>query len=1061
MQFLNRILRTCIEFRIAIVISAVVLSVFGWYTAARMPVDVFPDLTAVTITVITETDRLAPEETEVHVTRLVENALSGAPRVRRTRSISGYGFSVVWVEFAWGVPTVAARRIVSERLLSVSGDLPPGTGSANITPETSVMGEIMTIGLQGEGLDPVALREFAEWEIRGALIRLPGVAQVFCSGGEIGQWQVIVDPDALDAFDVGLEEVRAALESAGVNSSAGFRVEGPQESMIRILGQITEPTEIENLLVRMKDGVPITIGRVARVTSGTKLRRGEGSINGKPGVVITILRQPNANTLELTSRIAATLDGIERRLPPGMHLERNLFSQADFIRTAIRNVSISLRDGAILLSLILLLFMFDWRAVFVSLTALPLSLVLAVLFLKLINVEFNTMSLGGLTLAIGVLIDDAIIGVENVWRRTALNRELPEGERRPVPLIVFNATREILRSVVFANVLLVVVFIPIFFIAGMEGLLMAPLGWAFLAANLASLLVSFTLVPALSTLLISRRERKNDKPGSNIIQRILRRAYARVLRVSLRIPVLLVVVLVVATGLSVWAVSRQGRRFLPEWNEGALNITVMAMPGSSLAESNALGQEVERRLLTIPEIMSTSRRTGRTEQDEHAMDVNGSEIEVRLSRSGRGKDAIVRDIRKKLKSVHGVQVQVGQPLAHRIDHMLSGSRTTFVVRVFGEDMYELRRIAREAAAVLGGISGVEDVAVEPVVEIGQEHFRLRLPEIAAAGLSSIEVVRFLQTALHGVVVGMVQMPQRKREIFLTLKNSTRSWDNRVASLFMKSPVGGTLPLKSLASVEPAMGPNVILHENGRRRILVTANFSTADTAALVSQIRKRLDATIALPSGYHIEYGGQFEAESRATQALLWIMGLVGLAILLILAVAFRSLWKSGLMLLNLPFALVGGQIALWITHTPVSVASMLGFITLFGISVRNGILLLEHYAQLHQEKPELGLTEVVMLGSSERLAPILMTALTSVFALIPMVLNAHAPGNEIQAPMGIVILGGLFSSTFLSLIVLPSFYLVMARLTEDGKNEAAGGPTSGWATADTAPGSQMNGVDS
>jgi len=1028
MRVIERLVRMSVEMRVVVVLVSAMIAAAGWWTASRMAVDVFPDLTAVTITVITETDRLAPEESEVQVTRVVENTLTGAPRVRRTRSVSGYGFSVVWVEFAWGVPVQAARRIVSERLTVAAAELPPGVEPPSISPETSVMGEIMTIGLQGEELDPVKLREFAEREVRGALVRLSGVAQVFVTGGETGQWHVIADPDALEAFGVGLDEVQAALETAGANSSAGFRVEGPQESLIRILGQVRGPADLEDLLVTVRSGVPVTVGRVARVVPGHALKRGEGSINGRPGIVITVLRHPDGNTLELTGRIHAALDGVERRLPAGARLERHLFSQADFIRTAIRNVGVSLRDGAILLSLILLVFLLDWRALLVSLASLPMSLLLAVLFLKAIGVEFNTMSLGGLTLAIGVLIDDAIIGVENAWRRLAQDRGLPEHARRPVGAVIFSATREILRSVVFANTLLVVVFVPIFFIGGMEGLLMAPLGWAFLAANLSSLLVSLTLVPALSTLLQGLGRPRAGRPEGSATSRVLRRGYLAALERTLPWALPMLLLLVVVTGLSVWGVTRQDRRFLPEWNEGALNITVVALPGTSLAESDALGREVERRLLSVPEVLSTSRRTGRTEQDEHAMDVNGSEIEVRLSREGRGKSAIVREIRHRLGDLHGVQVQVGQPLAHRIDHMLSGSRTTFVVRVVGEELWELRRLAREVAAQLGQLAGVEDVAVEPVVEVNQEHLRLHRPEIAEAGLTPGRVVGFLETALHGAVVGTVHLPgPTRRDVLLTLAPAAPTWRARLEGLNIHSPTLGPVPILRLASREPAMGPNVILHENGRRRILVTANFSGPDTAALVARIRDRLDGAISLPPGYRLEYGGQFEAETRATRALLWIIGLVAMAILLILAVTFGSLWKACLMLLNLPFALLGGQIALGFTHTPLSVASMLGFITLFGIAVRNGILLFEHYSHVARERPDAPLREIVLQGSAERLAPILMTALTSVFALIPLVLAASAPGNELQAPMAIVILGGLFSSTLLSLFVLPSFYVAVA----------------------------------
>jgi CzcA family heavy metal efflux pump len=1039
MRMLERLIRMSIEARWIVVSLTVLLAALGWWVTARTPVDVFPDLTAATITVITEAGRLAPEETELHVTRVVENALVGAPRVRRTRSISGYGFSVVWVEFSWGVPVPVARRIVGERLQATVSELPEGVEPPAISPESSVMGEIMTIGLHGEGVDPVVLREFAEREIRAILLRVPGVAQVFCSGGEVGQWHVVADPDALEAGGLGLEDLERSIAGAGGNSSAGYLVRRTQESMIRILGQVRTPADLEDLTVAVRGQVALPLGRLARIEPGVAERRGTGSINGRPGVVITVLRQPDANTLALTSRIQAVLDGVEGRLPAGATLERRLFSQADFIRTAVRNVGVSLRDGAILLCLILFLFMLDWRAILVSLSALPMSLVIAVLFLRWMGIEFNTMSLGGLTLAIGVLIDDAIIGVENTWRRLAINGGLPPERQKPVPQVVHAAMREILRSVVFANLLLVVVFVPIFFIGGMEGLLMAPLGWAFLSANVASLFVALTLVPALATFLAPRRPRTPEEHTvGSPTQRVLRRAYVFVLRPMLRHPVIILLAMLLICGFSAWGLSRQGRRFLPEWNEGALNITVLALPGTSLDESDALGREVERRLLTVPEVLSTSRKTGRTEQDEHAMDVNGSELEVRLARDGRPKETVVSEIRDKLSGVRGVQIQIGQPLAHRIDHMLSGSRTTFVVRVVGEDLYELRRLAREVAAHLGAISGVEDVTVEPVVEVNQEHLRLNRKEITEAGLEPRAVVRHLQIALQGVVAGTVPLPGgRHRDIFLRLRKDTDSWAGRIASLRIPSPLHGSVPLSRLVTVEQAMGPNLILHENGRRRILVTANFSVTDTAALVGRIQSGLDAAITLPAGYRLEYGGQFEAERRATRALLWIVGLVALTILLILAAAFRSAWKAGLLILNLPFALVGGQLALMVTGTPVSVASMLGFISLFGIAVRNGILLLEHYAQLLRERPGTPLFEVVTQGSMERMAPILMTALTSVFALVPLVWQAQAPGNEIQAPLAIVILGGMFSSTVLSLFVLPSLYLALAsRLGDAGHVE-------------------------
>ncbi|MBU1534215.1 efflux RND transporter permease subunit, partial [Myxococcota bacterium] len=729
-----RLVTLSIRRRIWVVGISILLTVYGVFAYTEMEVDVFPNLTAPSLTVITEAPGMAPEETELLVTTPLEKSLQGMPRVRRVRSTSSYGYSIIWVDFQWGMNLSRARRVVAEKLQVARASLPDGSGQPVIMPETSIMGEIMTIGLVGKDISALSLRDIADRQVARALLQIPGVAQVFVTGGERGQWKVRVDQTELAFYKLTMDDVAEALRSSGKNRTGGFHVAGIQESMIRVLGQYTDKKSVSDVVVAVREGIPVTVGRIAKVELGAAAKRGEGSVNGKPGIVITILKQPGASTIKLTERIESTLIDVQKGLPRGVTVIHNLFNQARFIKTSIRNVRRSLRDGALLVILVLMLFMMDFRSAFISLTALPLSVMIAVLALYFAGAQINTMTLGGLTLAMGVLIDDAIIGVENAWRRLRENNLLPPELRKGHMEVIVIATGEILHSVVFANILILLVFIPVFFIGGMEGRLIAPLGFAYMAANAASLLVSLTLTPALSALMFSKG--KFADKGDGFLLRLLKRMYRPLLRQSIRHPLVLLVIGLIPLTAAAFLALRTPRRFLPEWNEGALNITTIALPGTSLRESDRLGKQVEQVLLSIPEVVSTARRTGRTELDEHAMEVSGSEIEVRLRKSSRSKAQMLRDIRKKLNAVKGVRIQIGQPLSHRIDHMLSGSRSSLVVKIVGMDMYELRTLAKKVAAVMGSVDGLEDVLVERVTLLHQHHVVMNTQAMAAAGLRS-------------------------------------------------------------------------------------------------------------------------------------------------------------------------------------------------------------------------------------------------------------------------------------------------------------------------------------
>jgi CzcA family heavy metal efflux pump len=1025
MKYLENVIHFSIKRRFIVITLALLVSSYGYYNYKNMEVDVFPNLSAPSITIITETNKMAPEETETFVTLPIEKSLNGASKVRRTRSVSGYGYSIVWVDFQWGMDLNLARQIVIEKLQIARSQLPKNISQPVISPETSIMGEILTFGLVGTNVSGLELMDTAKRTIRRNLKQIPGVAQIFCSGGILGLWNVNVNPYKLIFYNISLNDVYKALKESGDNGSGGFWVKGSQESMIRVIGQLQNKQDIENIVVKVIKGVPITIRQISKVSLGHAQKRGDASINGKPGVVITIIKQPKANTLILTKKLDLALKDLKKSLPPNMEIKENLFNQAQFINRSISNVTKSLRDGAILIVIVLFLFMMDLKTTFISLTALPLSIFLAFSMMHFANISINTMTLGGLTLSIGVLIDDCIIGVENSWRRLKENKSLPLKKQISIFKVIFKASKEVLNSVVFANILIILVFVPIFFIGGMEGRLISPLGFAYMAANFASLLVSITVTPALTALLFAKGNFKTK--GDSFLIKFLKKIYNPVIKFTLKHnPIFILVFCFLMIGTSIWMATTIGRRFLPQWNEGALNITALTLPGTSLNESNRLATKVELSLLSIPEVVSTARRTGRTELDEHAMDVSASEIEVKLKMKKRSKSGMLKEMREKLKKIQGIKTQIGQPLSHRIDHMLSGSRSSLAVKIVGQNLNELRRIAKDVSLVMATISGVVDIAVEPVVNLHQKHIKLKTYNMSQAGIRSNHVINFVETAIYGKKVSTVYNEGWKRDLILTVQKEG-SYNEVFEHLFINSPVLGQIPLTYIAKTEDVMGPNVILHENGLRRILVTANFSKSDTVGIVKKIKASINSQVYIPDGYYVIYGGQFESEKRATTALVWSILFIILTIGIILIIAFGSISKALLMLINLPFAFVGGVTALWYSHTPFSVASMLGFITLFGIATRNGLILVSHFTYLKLEK-KLPLEKTVLTGSIERLSPILMTALTSVLALLPLVLSSNTTGNEIQSPMGIVILGGLFTSTILSLLVFPCFYYHMAK---------------------------------
>jgi len=1025
MNSMDRVIQWSITNRLIVVLASLGVFVYGVVTALRMPVDVFPDLTAPTVTIVTEAHGLAPQEVETLVTFPIETAVNGATGVRRVRSASAIGISIVWVELEWGTDKYIARQVVNEKLQTVAGQLPPDIAQPTLAPISSIMGEILFIAIRSDRHGPMEVREVADWTVRRRLLAIPGVAQVVPIGGEVRQYQVKVDPDRLRAFDVTLEQVTEALRESNGNSTGGFFTRGGQEQLIRGVGRITSAADVEQAAVAVRDGVPILVGQVGQVAIGAAIKRGEGSSDAKPAVILGIQKQPGANTLDLTDRIDAELATIQQTLPEGMVIERNKARQADFIETAIGNVSTALRDGAILVAIILFLFLWNVRATLISLATLPLSLLVAMIAMDALGITVNTMTLGGLTIAIGALVDDAIIDVENVYRRLRENAARASEQQRPADDVIFDASREVRGSIVFATLIVMLVFIPLFFLTGVEGRLLRPLGFAYLVAIFASLVVALTLTPALCAYILPRSARRAH--AASFIVRALERAYRPTLERVVRRPIVVIVGVVAGLAFALAVSPFLGRTFLPEFNEGALTVGAVTLPGTSLAESDKLGKRVEEILLSFPEVASTARRTGRAELDEHAQDVHAAEIDVRLRETDRSKEEFLQELRKQLTTIPGVVTTIGGPIAHRIDHMLSGTRASIAIKVFGDDLASLRTAAQQVEAAMKGVEGVVDLALEQQVDVPQLAIVFDRPAIARYGLRTGELAEIIETAYAGAKVTRVLERQRSYDLVVRYRDDQRADVEAIRNTVVDTPSGARVPLKMLAQIRDDIGPNLIMRENVQRRIVVSANTSGRDLRSVIDDIRTRIERDVKLPAGYYVEYGGQFESERAASRTLLLLGAAVVVGIFLILFVAFGSLRNALLIMINLPLALIGGVVAVFAGGGVLSVASIVGFITLFGIATRNGIMMISHYEHLRTVEGA-SFEESVTRGSMERLSPVLMTALCAGLALIPLVIAGAEPGNELQAPMGIVILGGLLTSTALNMIVVPALYSRFAR---------------------------------
>jgi len=1023
---IDRIIHWSLRNRLIVLTTAALLLVWGTYEAVKMPVDVFPDLTAPTVTVVAEAHGMAPQEVETQITFPVETALNGASGVRRVRSSTGVGIAVIWVEFEWGTDIYQARQVVAEKLQLAQSTLPPDVPPPALAPVSSIMGEIMFIALTSDRHTPMELKTAADWSVRRRLLAVPGVSQVVPTGGETKQYQVIVRPDRLAAFGVGVDDVVRALRESNENTSAGFYKEGGQEYLIHGVGRIQTPADIAATVIVERGGQPILVGDVATVQIGAALKRGEGSHNAKPAVILGLQKQPTANTLELTKRLDAAMADIQKSLPAGMKINSHIFRQSDFIDVAIHNVVAALRDGAILVIAIVFVFLMSARATGITVLAIPLSLVTAILAMKLFGVTINTMTLGGMAIAVGALVDDAIIDVENVVRRLRESRAQKAERRTPVASdlqVIYEASREIRGSIVFATAIIVLVFLPLFFLTGIEGRLLQPLGFAYIISLAASLVVALTVTPALCSVLLPHSKTIDRDEESRLVV-WLKRRYASLLDRALahwyRITAAAFILLVVA-GV---ALAFAGRAFLPDFNEGTLTINVVTLPGTSLESSDRLGRMVEEILLGEPEVVATARRTGRAELDEHAQDVNASEMEVSLQMKDRSKEEFLADLRRKLSAVPGTNITIGQPISHRIDHMLSGTRANIAVKIFGEDLATLRRLGEEVRTVMTAVEGTADVSLEQQPDIPFLTIKFDRGAIARYGLQITDVAEAIEIAFAGHEVSRILEGRAAFDLVVRYEAAAASDLDSIRATRIATPSGAQIPLSSLAEIRKDRGPNTISRENVERKTVVMSNVAGRDLSSVVEDIRDQVASTVKLPPGYHIEYGGQFESAAEASRRLLLLGFVVIAGILLLLFVALRSLRDAFLVMVNLPLALIGGVAGVYISGGILSVASIIGFITLFGIATRNGLMLISHIHHLMTREDVGDIREAVRRGALERLSPILMTALSAGLALIPLALAIGKPGSEIQTPMAIVILCGLLTSTALNMFVVPALYL-------------------------------------
>ena len=1019
---IDALIRWSLAHRPVVIALASAFLAWGGWTASRIPLDVLPDLTAPTVTILAEAPGMDPLEIESLVTFPIESVLNGAAGVRRVRSATAVGVVVVWVEFDWGQDINRARQTVTEKLTLVSGSLPPTVEAPFLAPVSSIMGEVLFVDLESDRHSALELRTVAETVVRRRLLAVPGVSQVIATGGEQKQYEVVLDPVRLAAHEVTLEEVEGALTRANRNATAGFQVAEGQEYLVRGVGRLTDVDGIAAVTVKAGQSSPVLIRDVATVRVGAAIKRGEGSHNARPAMIIGIQKQPAVNTLELTERIEATLDDIQRALPQGMQIHQGLFRQADFIEQSLRNLFTAFAEGAGLVIIVVMLFLMNIRAAAITLLALPLSLVAAVIAMDRLGLTINTMSLGGLAIAIGELVDDAIIDVENVVRRLRENAARPAADRLPVLEIVYRASTEIRHSVVFATVIVALVFLPLFMLGSVEGRLLRPLGFAYVVALAASLVVALTVTPVLCSWLLPKSQLivSGNEPR---LTAWLKKGYERWLGHVLthwRTVLAGAAALLVAASIGMIAA---GRSFLPEFNEGALTVSAVTIPGTSLADSNALGNALERLLLSVPEVSSTARRTGRAELDEHVQGVESAEIDVRLSMKDRPRDAVLDELREKVSLLPGTNVTIGQPISHRIDHMLSGTRANIAVKIFGDDLQVLRQVAAQVQAQMAQVAGVVDLSAEAQADIPTLKVTVDPAAAARQGLETGAVAEAMQTARVGRTVGQMLEGQVAFPLVVRYAVADTTDLQSVGDTRIQTPDRRQIPLAAVATLQQDRGPNFVMRENVQRRMVVQSNVSGRDLRSVVNDIQARVAQHVTLPQGYHVEYGGQFESEAQASRQLLFLSLGVIVAIFFILSTAFGSSRDALLIMLNLPLALIGGVAGVYLAGGVLSVASIVGFITLFGIATRNGIMLVSHIRHLQEHEGVTDFRMAVVRGATERLVPILMTALAAGLALVPIALSAGEPGSEIQAPMAMVIMFGLLSSTALNMIVVPILY--------------------------------------
>ena len=1020
---LNKIIHFSLQNRLMVLVASVLLMVGGTYMAFHTEVDVFPDLNAPTVVVMTEAGGMAAEEVERLVTFPIETAVNGATDVRRVRSSSTTGFSVVWVEFDWDTDIYLARQIVSEKLSTVSGSLPDNVSQPVLGPQSSILGEVLIVGLTADSTSMLDLRTLADWTVRPRLLSTGGVAQVAVLGGDIKEYQMLIHPDRMKHYGVSLSEVMAATRGMNQNTSGGVIYQYGNEYIVRGLVSENDVEKLAQSALRTAQGTTVTLADVADVKIGAQQPKlGVASERGKPAVLLTVTKQPNTGTIELTAKLEEAIKDLKKNMPGDVHVSTDIFRQANFINSSIDNVQDSLIEGAIFVVIVLFMFLGNVRTTVISLVTLPLSLLITLLVLHYMGLSINTMSLGGMAIAIGSLVDDAIVDVENVWKHLRQNRMLPAEERRPVLDVVFDASREVRMPILNSTIIIMVSFVPLFFLSGMEGKMLIPLGIAFIVSLFASTVVALTLTPVLCSYLLGGRKGSDSLPKEAFVAVWLKKYYETALLWVLGHKKIVTggtaVLLVAAIGFFFTL----GHSFLPSFNEGSFTINISSLPGISLEESDNIGRRAEKLLLTVPEIKTVARKTGRAELDEHALGVNVSEIEAPFELKDRTHAEVLADVRKKLSVLTGVNIEIGQPISHRIDAMLSGTQANIAIKLFGDDLNRMFLIGNEIKESVASVEGIADLNVEQQIERPELKIVPRRDMLRKYGITLPEFAEFVSVCMAGETVSQVYESGKSFNLVVRVDEDDRKTMERIEDMMIDTADGQRIPLAEVADVVSAKGPNTINRENVKRKIVVSANTSGRDLRSVVNDIQDRIEREIKLPEGYHIEYGGQFESEQAASRTLMITSLMSIVVIFLLLYMQFKNSFESGVIMLNLPLALIGGVFALVFTTGEVSIPAIIGFISLFGIATRNGMLLISRYNALRNED---GLTvrESVLHGSLDRLNPILMTALSSALALVPLALRGGLPGNEIQSPMAKVILGGLLTSTFLNAFVLPVVY--------------------------------------